>query len=96
MPTFKKKPEIVDARQFTGGKQNGTDLVFWVNSNEGKAIWEPKLNEAPNGQEYIRLYGMPYGVERRVVYVGDWIMQHQDGRFAVIRQQELDADYEQV
>lgn len=96
MPTFRKKPEIVDARQFTGGTQNGTDLLYWIQSHNGRAMWEPKINDAPNGAEYIRLYDLPIMVIQRVAYVGDWVMLRQNGTFAVVRQQELNAEYEQV
>jgi hypothetical protein len=90
MPTFKKRPEIVDARKFEGGGQNGTDLVFWVNSNEGRAFWVDVATEQ------IRLYFDLYGKAYDIAYVGDWIMHNQDGTFKVVRQQELDANYEQV
>jgi len=91
MPTF-QKIETVDARQFTGGIQNGTDLTFWIQSHEGRSSWRPQ-----NGRfaEHIKidsdqLYKFQYA------YVGDWIMHKQDGSFAVVRQQELDAEYNQV
>lgn len=102
MPTFKKKPETVDARQFTGGLQNGTDLVLWVQSNEGKILWvdEQQFSMSParkgTSPEHIRLYDIPYGHAFDIVYVGDWILQRQNGAFEVIRQQDLDMDYEQV
>lgn len=90
MPTFKKRPEIVDARIFEGGGRNGTELVFWVNSNEGRAFWVDVETEQ------IRLYFDLYGKAYDIAYVGDWLMRNQDGSFKVVRQQELDSEYEQV
>lgn len=88
MPTF-RKVEIVDARKFEGGVQNGTDLVFWVNSNEGKAFYYSK-------NERIRVATDAYSMMLDVAYPGDWIMQNQDGTFQVVRQQQLDSEYEEV
>jgi hypothetical protein len=92
MPTF-KRIEVVDARQFTGGKQNGTDLVFWVNANGGQAYWLEATQGLP---EQVKLAEQPYSQKYGLGYAGDWIMQNQDGSFKVVRQQELDAQYEQV
>lgn len=90
MPVFKKKRiEIVDARQFTGGVQNGTDLVFWVNSNDGSAEWHDV------NQDYPELV-----VLRQVnkylwdhVYAGDWIVRNQNGSFSAKRPQDFEAEY---
>jgi hypothetical protein len=102
LPTFKKKPEIVDGRQFTGGIRNGTDLIFWVNSKEGKADWfEETLKVRTATQkimspERIRVYKGPYQTEYDTAYVGDWIVQRQSGRFEVVRPQELAEDYDKA
>ncbi|QED11652.1 hypothetical protein PP914_gp164 [Arthrobacter phage Qui] len=105
MPTFRKKPEIVDARKFEGGVQNGTDLIFWVESKAGHALWDREVTGTINAvegkmkviqPEQIRLYEHPYSLNYSIAYIGDWIMQCQNGKFEVLRQQELDAEYEQV
>jgi hypothetical protein len=100
MPTF-RKVEIVDARKFEGGAQNGTNLVFWVNEKEGHALWveaKPIAFSASRSvfPEHIRVYDHPYSQDFDVAYVGDWIMQNQDGTFKVVRQQQLDSEYEEV
>lgn len=95
MPTF-QKVETVDARKFEGGIQNGSDLVFWVNSKEGQACWNPQIPTDAKSSEHIRVYKHPYSRIFEVAYPGDWIMQHQDGHFAVVRQQELDSEYKEV
>lgn len=102
MPTFQKVPETVDARQYTGGVQNGTDLCLWVNSNGGSAAWEPEVigQAANNGfgvrWEHLKVYDMPYSHKRAMAYVGDWIVQRQSGRFEVMRPQEFEREFQQV
>lgn len=92
MPTF-QKTETVDARKFEGGIQNGSDLVFWVTANDGKAFYYSKDE---TNAERIRVAEDAYSMMYSVAYPGDWIMQNQDGTFKVVRQQELDSEYEQV
>ena len=102
MPTFKKIPEVVDGRQFEGGPKNATDLLLWVHSNEGKALWVEERVTWRSGSrqgtapEHIRLYDMPFSHIFELVYVGDWIIRRQSGKFEVVRPQELASDYEQV
>ena len=92
MATFKKKPEIVDARQFTGGVQNGTDLVFWVNSNEGGALYREATGTFA---EHVKVESTKR-FQFQYAFVGDWIMRRQAGHFEVVRPQELEAYYDQV
>lgn len=102
MPTFQRIPEVVDARQFEGGSKSGNDLVLWVNSNGGHAAWIEEHVRWRRGDrtgtapESIRLYEGPYEASFNSAFTGDWIMQHQDGSFEVVRQQTLDADYIQL
>lgn len=95
MSTF-RKVEIVDARKFEGGIENGSELVFWVNSKEGKAFYYSNHSQDKTNVERIRVAEDAYSMMFAVAYPGDWIMQRQDGHFEVVRQQELDAEYEQV
>lgn len=95
MPTF-RKVEIVDARKFEGGIHNGSELVFWVTSKEGKAFYYSNHTKDETNVERIRVAEDAYSMMFAVAYPGDWIMQNQDGTFKVVRQQELDSEYEQV
>lgn len=92
MPTFKRKPETVDARQFTGGVQNGTDVVFWINSIAGEGV-SAKWEELYGGTELIRVM---YTNSVEYAFEGDWIMQRQNGAIEVVRAQMLALEYEQV
>jgi hypothetical protein len=91
MPTF-KKVEVVDARQFTGGVDQGMELVLWVESGGGVGWWaeaDPELK----WHEQLRI-GKQGAL--RSAYVGDWIVHHQAGGFSVMRPQELHEQYTQV
>ena len=90
MPTF-RKVEIVDARQFHGGIENGSSLVFWVLSNEGKA----EQHITPMGIDYIRIYEWRDSHKFEMAFPGDWVEHRQNGTFEVTRQQVIDT-YEEV
>lgn len=93
MPTFRSK-EIVDARQFVGGGQNGSDVVFWVNSNEGLAFWSPGYDPSiGKSVEYIHLTSK---FDVLVVHEGDWIVRKQNGVFVSERPGDFERKYEQV
>jgi hypothetical protein len=94
-----QKTETVDARQFTGGKENGTNLSLWVNSNghltEARAEWHDELKAAGYiTPERVRLRSYTL---RENAYVGDWIILRQNGLFDHMRDQEfIVAGYVQV
>ncbi len=90
MPTF-KRTEIVDARQFTGGVENGTNLALWANSNHANAAW---FDHDELGPERIKLVTDDFSV---CVYMTDWIILRQDGRIDHNRLQDFEAaGYTQV
>ncbi|WNT45449.1 hypothetical protein SEA_ARGAN_65 [Arthrobacter phage Argan] len=88
MATF-KKTEVVDGRQFTGGTQNGTNLVQWVLSGGGQAMWYSAYRKAPESIVLNRSIS-PFGFDK--VYVGDWIIRKQNGEFIALRPQDLDSE----
>ncbi|ASD52288.1 hypothetical protein QCN32_gp66 [Arthrobacter phage Niktson] len=100
MPTF-QRTETVDARQFTGGRQQGTDLAFWVNSNGGKAYWRDEQDVLGKKlSERIALEtrsgnGFTFN-EYAVVWVGDWIIHHQNGTWEAVRPEQLREEYNEV
>jgi len=97
MPTF-QRTETVDARQFTGGKENGMDLVFWVNSNGGSATWKDETQVAGKTlSERIVLHSeLTQGLAFDLTWVGDWVVHHQDGRWEAIRPELMAEEYKQV
>jgi hypothetical protein len=95
MPTF-RRVEIVDARQFTGGLEQGMDLCLWVNSNYGRAQWMERREVGSKVlSERIRLYDENQ-VTYAIAWLGDWIVRHQDGSWEVVRTERMQAEYEEV
>lgn len=91
MGTF-QRTETVDARQFTGGIENGTNLALWVNSNgqmtETRAEWRESVTIAGRSiSDRVRIM-TPRGFQH-TAFVGDWIVQKQVGSFIVLRPEEL-------
>jgi hypothetical protein len=91
-----QKTETVDARQFTGGLENGTNLAMWVNSNgqmpESRAEWEDELKGKHPERVKLRTYAF-----REDIYVGDWVILKQNGFFDHMRPQEFEeSGYVQV
>lgn len=91
MGTF-QRIETVDARQFTGGKENGANLALWVNSNgqmtETRAEWRQEHELTPEVvlPEIVRVQTP---TSRTNAFAHDWIVQKQDGSFVVLRPEEL-------
>ena len=86
MATF-KKVDLVEARQFTGGVQNGSDLLLWIQSNKGRASFVTYLVE----RVILEYSYAPW----KNVYIGDWIVLHSDNSFSALRPQDFeDAGYE--
>lgn len=95
MPTF-KRTETVDARQFTGGLQQGMDLALWVNSNQGRATWiEPTDVGKRVLSERVRLYNEDH-IHIDTAWVGDWVVHHQDGSWEAVRPELFQEQYEEV
>lgn len=95
MPTF-QRTETVDARQFTGGLQQGTDICLWVNSNYGRAQWmEGREVGSKYLSERIRLYDESQ-TTYAIAWVGDWLVRHQDGSWEAVRPERMKAEYEEV
>lgn len=98
MPTF-QRTETVDARQFEGGLQGGSNLALWVNSNgqssETRAFYQEGIKETRlNRPEHLRIRSYNFRVD---AYVGDWVILKQDGTFDVLRPQDFaSAGYKQV
>ena len=91
MGVFKKKPEVVDARQFDGERQNGLDLVLWIQSNQGKAEFSHLDNYKPR----LWVYEHFAGSMANAAFPGDWIVCRQSGQFEVWRKELFEETYEQ-
>ena len=97
LPTFMKKPEIVDARQFTGGVQNGTDLTHWIQANGADAHWSPAKRDEENDYDDPEYIYLTYGKFKfTYIHVGDWVILRQDGRVVGMRPEDFNREYDQV
>ena len=92
MPTFKKKPEIVDARQFTGGAQDGMNLVLWVRSGGAQAFWSDSFAAGEREKVYVE----ESRYDLTPAFVDDWIVKHQNGSFEVVRPELFNETYQQL
>lgn len=99
MGTF-QRTETIDARQFEGGLDAGTNLALWVNSN-GSAIQEVRADWRRSlylgGRSLPDSVRIRYRNYDRAAYPTDWIVLKQDGDFVVMSDNEfVEAGYEQV
>ena len=86
---FRKKPVVVEARQFKGGEENGKQLCLWMNRNYAKAEagWAPSepgridaFGVSVFPTEEMIVYHLPDG-EPYAVNKTDWIIQSVEGPF---------------
>lgn len=86
MPTF-QRTETIDAREFTGGIDNGMSLVLWINSNNGIAMYDQDKDVI-----FLSVWG-----ETFTIHSTDMIALRQDGRFENIRREDFKIlGYKQV
>jgi len=96
MGTF-QRTETIDARQFTGGEEDGLAIALWVNSNgqatETRAAYHKPSKPIP---ERVKVYN--YGCRSGfVAYPQDWVIRNQDGSFETLRPEAfVEAGFKQV
>lgn len=98
MGTF-QRTETIDARQFTGGEENGENLALWVNCNgqltETRAEWCESVQIAGktlHDRVRVRSYNF-----HETAFPDYWIILKQNGDYAVMSPEEfLEAGYVQV
>lgn len=91
MPKFRKKPVVVEARQFTGGrkKTNADALVRWIVKNGGIAF-------VHNGYLYINTLESNQVTGKLVANEGDWIVKGVAGEFYPCKPDIFEQTYEEV
>lgn len=98
MGTF-QRTETVDARLFTGGKEAGTELALWVNSNgqltETRAEWcEEVMISGRKLSDRVRVRSYNFS---EAAFPGWWVVLKQNGNWAVMSPEEfIEAGYQQV
>lgn len=87
MGTF-QRIETVDARQFTGGKENGANLALWVNSNGQMTETRAEWHEATQvGTKTLPERVSIHSIDKwhGTAFKDDWIIHRQDDTFEVLR-----------
>lgn len=94
---FAPKPIVnIEAVLFTGGPDQGGELVEWINANGGKASWvpaDPGSHVRCGLKEHIKLQ---FGSAYRHVYVGDYVMQNATEGFVPLNERQVLAKYNRV
>lgn len=96
---FAKISDPIEVVQFTGGAENGAEIVNWVRENDRGARWEAAeeawtssdgKNGVPEKLEQIVLR-TPRGM--KPVFVGNWIAKGDDGHFRSFTDTEIKDGY---
>lgn len=94
---FTPKPIVnIEAVLFTGGSAQGGELVDWINSHGGKAIWvdaDPGSHVRCGLKEHIKIY---IGSAYRHAYVGDYIIEDAVDGFTPINERQIASKYDRV
>ena len=87
---FRKKPVVVEARQFTGfaPDESGWDILHWIDSTGAQAGGEG------NGKDAVLKIETLEGV--MTAEIGDWIICGVEGEFYPCRDDIFRATYEAV
>lgn len=90
MPMYRKKPVVIEARQYTGN--NGFDLRKWSND---KVIESPVLEPTKENLtgSYIQIYTLE-GIITGIV--NDYIIKGIQGEFYPCKPDIFEASYEKV
>ena len=87
MSKFRKKPVIIEARQWDGDVRRAHPVTEWVNNEGGIARYSP----GPNQKLYIEtLEGNMYAD------AGDWIIRGVNGEFYPCKPDIFEKTYEAV
>jgi len=94
MTTHKQKPVEVDARQYTGGEENGRMLMEWVNSvTPKKALYRPENRS--RGLVLPELMSVVLSRETIRLTKGDWIV-HRGNMFYSMTNAEFEQGHESL
>lgn len=94
---FVLKPQFeIEAAEFTGGIDQGCELMVWIVEGGGQAIWNDEVPGEWNRcgmREHIRI---TEGSAYMFAYVGDHIVRDENGRFKPLRKGLIDAKYNKI
>jgi hypothetical protein len=94
MPKFRKKPVVIEARQFHGTHENAQDIIDWMNAAN------PHFDESDSATWTVSHY---YGELKirtlegeMTANPGDWIIKGVQGEFYPCKPDIFDETYEAV
>lgn len=56
MPKFRKRPVEIEAREFTGGRENGEALAAWAREYDAEIVWDKGFYDAKTRVEAMYEY----------------------------------------
>lgn len=94
MTKYKTRPAEVDARQFSGGEQNGKALEAWVNSLGGNSSWTPghKFTDLEIPEEFH--LGTSKMHMKWNLILGSWLV-YQDGFISIYSEEDFQSKFEE-
>lgn len=96
MARYRQIPELVDARQFTGGRENAEALLLWLKSNGCDAEWVD--NQTVMDIHLVeRLQFIAPGSEHlvRSAYRKDWIVR-KDNKWRIYPERKFLERFEKI
>lgn len=102
MANYRKKPVVVEARQFDGTEDNGQAICVWANTLGADAEYHPFLADHFKGDStvyvahpdpYLRIVTLEGTM---VASKGDWVIRGVKGEFYPCKPDIFDATYEAV
>jgi hypothetical protein len=103
MSMFRKKPVIIEARQWSGGVEAATPIIQWILDGDGTARWHEKSFAGTQRIEgvvsdYYRSEHVAIDTLEGVMKAlpGDWIIRGVQGEFYPCKPDIFDATYEPI
>lgn len=97
---YVKRPEQFEAQQFLGGAANGQEIVNWVTSNDGAALWRGALGPIVVDGEGTVFEGRPEGLRvltatdgPKTARIGDYVLR-EGTTFTVVSEAIFEQRYE--
>lgn len=102
MPRYRKKPIVIEAKQFVGGATNATPIIDWILEGDHTARWheaeeawvsEDGMQGHSASPEYLAINTLEGTM---TADPGDWIIRGVKGEFYPCKPDIFEATYESV
>ena len=84
MQKYRKKPVVIEAVRFTGGKGNANEILNWVNGSGGEASFD---------RDAIQIQSLE---GRMLANTGDWVIKGIKGEFYPCKDDIFRQTYDSV